>query len=282
MRNKKRSVQRHKYFMETINEGARLHIKTNTSRDYDQLKLLGLHKLTRNPTIIDAGSGSGAVSQVMAKIMTRAYTASRLILVDGSGVRLREARDHLKRHENIKYKFVEAELNSIPIKTATADFVFCRFVFEYLQDPKSVLSELIRILKPGGRLVVGDLDYNCMTHYPIDPQLEQNLHEILKVLEKQKFIDPFVGRKLYTWFYEAGLKSIRVNLAAHHLFYGSLPKSDDFNWKAKFDQVSKQHIEGKLELSFCPKKFSLKIMEFLRKPERFSYTPLILVEGTKE
>ena len=53
-------------------------------------------------------------------------------------------------------EYVEAIAESIPLEDNTFDMVFCLFSFRDFQDKKKGLSEIYRVLKPGGRLVICD------------------------------------------------------------------------------------------------------------------------------
>ena len=50
--------------------------------------------------------------------------------------------------------------------------------------------------------------------------------------------DPFAGRKLYTHMYDLGFEDIQVHMMPHHLMYGELKSSDDFNWLKKVQMAS--------------------------------------------
>ena len=103
------------------------------------------------------------------------------------------------------------------------------------------------------------------------------MNEILAELGKRKLFDPFVGRKLYSYFFKNGLSKIQVHFRAHHLFYGEMRLEDDINWTAKVDKL----MDLNLPVSFDMATFKKKFFEMFRSPERFSYTPLIIVEGVK-
>ena len=53
-------------------------------------------------------------------------------------------------------EYVEAISESIPLEDNTFDMVFCLFSVRDFQDKKKGLSEIYRVLKPGGRLVICD------------------------------------------------------------------------------------------------------------------------------
>ena len=150
-----------------------------------------------------------------------------------------------------------------------------------MTDPQPVFNELVRLLKPGGKLVVGDLDYNCLTHYPLDSKLEEDLLRVMEVLQANRFFDPYIGRKLYSFFHRASLSEIKVHFSAHHLFYGNLSETDEFNWLAKIDQLMELQRRGTVRLDVDLGKFKERFFDFLKSPERFTYTPFILVEGRR-
>lgn len=56
--------------------------------------------------------------------------------------------------------FVEANLTKLPFDDESFDLAISNVVLEFVPDPKAVLQEAYRILKPGGRLVVGFIGKN--------------------------------------------------------------------------------------------------------------------------
>ena len=53
-------------------------------------------------------------------------------------------------------RYIEAIAESIPCEENTFDMVFCLFSFRDFQDKRKGLTEILRVLKPGGRLVICD------------------------------------------------------------------------------------------------------------------------------
>lgn len=261
------------YLMESKGEAQRLLIKGDEPTTRHQLLLTGLKPGMR---AVDAGGGAGFVSRIMADIVT---ATGEVLLVDQSDERLQVARDYTAPFTHVS--FVSGALEQIPLPADSVDYVFCRFVFEYLQNQEAVFAELVRILRPGGRLVVGDLDYNVMTHYPLPDGVEAQLHEALGQLARKKLFDPFAGRKLYHYYHRAQLEQIQVHLLPHHLFYGEVAEKDLFNFDMKVKQIEQLSKAGVLKLSFDVAQFAKEVRAFFRSPGRFSYTPLILVEGVK-
>lgn len=259
--------------MDSSREADRLLKKSDYQSTKDQLLETGL---SSGMLAMDAGGGAGFVTKIMHEIVG---DAGRVSLVDLSQERLSVARQHTGGPNNID--FVASDLAKIPVASNSYDYIFCRFVFEYLPDPQSVLKEFFRIIKPGGHVVVGDLDHNILSHYPISKELESQYLEIVTQLEKMKSWDPYVGRKLYTWFYEQGFSNIDVSFRAHHLIYGPLQTRDRENMQSKFDQVGDLIAAGRIQVGFDFKVFVKEFMEFFESPGRFSYSPLVIVRATK-
>ena len=267
------------YFMENPNESSRLHIKTDQSSTRHQLVQTGITELRDCPHIVDAGSGSGAVANEIAKVVSSHYDQARITLLDGSSERLESAKQYLGEHRNITPQFQKCQLENIPLETDSVDYLFCRFVFEYLKDQQAVFTELCRVVRPGGKIVVGDLDYNGISHYPLSSSLEKQVQELTEVIQGSGNFDVYAGRRIYSYFHQAGLSNIDIHLSAHHLFWGELSKADEVNWTAKLDQLIQLQDAGSVDVSFDLRLFKTAFLDFLQSPERFSYTPLILVEG---
>lgn len=58
-----------------------------------------------------------------------------------------------------KIKFIEADAHKLPFSDQSFDLIICTEVLEHVQDPKGVLQEIKRVLKPGG-VVIAEMDTN--------------------------------------------------------------------------------------------------------------------------
>lgn len=270
------------YLMESEAESKRLLVKSDHEKTAQQLIATGITSLKKGPHLVDAGCGVGHIAEVMGDILKDSFELPKITLLDLSEKRLAAAKSRLNSDENADYEYIQCDLtHHIPLPSQSVDFVVCRFVFEYLSNPQAAFDELYRIVKPGGKLIVGDLDYNCMTHYPLDTQTEKELLSLVKTLQENHLFNPYAGRTLYSFFHRAHLDDLKVHFYAHHLFYGNLPETDEFNWLAKLDRMIEHQMDGTIRFDFDLKGFKQKFFEFLKSPGRFSYTPLILVEGKR-
>lgn len=93
--------------------------------------------------ILDIAAGTGTSSAALAK------TGAHVIAVDFSAGMIEEGK---RRHENIE--FIEANAEQLPFGDNEFDAVSISFGLRNVNDPKTALSEMYRVLKPGGRLVI--------------------------------------------------------------------------------------------------------------------------------
>ncbi|MGI8401327.1 MAG: ArsR/SmtB family transcription factor [Gemmatimonadaceae bacterium] len=109
--------------------------------------LLGL--LDESWKVADLGSGTGAVAQAIAPFV------SQVIAVDESSAMLAAARKRLHGIENVDIR--NGRLEALPLADGEVDVALLFLVLHYAPDPARVIAEAVRVLKPGGRLLVLDM-----------------------------------------------------------------------------------------------------------------------------
>ena len=103
----------------------------------------------------DVGAGSGFMTAGLAPLVQKVH------VIDGSPAMLEAARKNLSQLENLVYH--EADGASIPLPDASLDAVFANMYLHHCPDPLINLREMTRLLKPGGRLVLTDMDAHSYT-----------------------------------------------------------------------------------------------------------------------
>lgn len=99
--------------------------------------------------ILDAGCGTGILALELAG------RGLRVTGVDLSEKMLALARQKIYGH---KVGFLRADICALPFSNGYFDAVICFTVLEFVGEPENALRELWRVLKPGGRLVIGVLN----------------------------------------------------------------------------------------------------------------------------
>ncbi|MFK5688321.1 class I SAM-dependent methyltransferase [Ornithinimicrobium sp. LYQ92] len=123
---------------------------------YERPEMLRLAGDVTGLRILDAGCGSGPLS---AELLARGAHVSG---VDASAAMVDLARGRLGEEVDLRVADLGAPL---PFEDAAFDVVVASLVLHYLQDWSVALSELRRVLRPGGRLLVS---VNHPGAYPIE------------------------------------------------------------------------------------------------------------------
>ncbi|HII61872.1 class I SAM-dependent methyltransferase [Pyrococcus horikoshii] len=76
----------------------------------------------------------------------------QLYAIDGSEEMLKVAREKA-RQLGINVKFFKAEAEDLPFPNDFFDFVISSFVFCTIPNPKKAMREIIRVLKPSGKVI---------------------------------------------------------------------------------------------------------------------------------
>jgi ubiquinone/menaquinone biosynthesis C-methylase UbiE len=262
------------YLMENPEEAVRLDVKTDVDAVRQQGILCGIGPGAR---VLDGGCGSGKTTTVLHSLV---QPGGQAVGIDFAQDRIEFAKRNYANGEGIEFHQMDlrGDLGSL----GRFDFIWMRFVLEYyLQDAIDIIRNAAQYLKPEGRICLLDLDYNCLSHYPLPNRMETILSKLVERMMGKYNFDAFVGRKLYTYLYDSGFRDIQAHMIPHHLIYGDLRSSDDFNWIKKVQMAS--HKAGDLFEDYPGgyKRFFDDFNTFFRDPRRFTYTPLVVCTGKK-
>ncbi len=100
-------------------------------------------------TVGDLGCGTGQMTAALAPFV------ARVIAVDASAAMLQSAKKRLGGFDNIDLR--RGEIEALPIDDAKLDAATLMLVLHHLPQPEKALSEIARVVKPGGRLLVVDM-----------------------------------------------------------------------------------------------------------------------------
>ena len=95
-----------------------------------------------SPQVLDAGAGTGALSRELAAGLPAVHP----VLVELSPAMLAAAVD-------LADPRVVSDLGALPFAEAQVDLVLAAWVIETVDDPRAVVTELLRVLRPGGSLI---------------------------------------------------------------------------------------------------------------------------------
>jgi SAM-dependent methyltransferase len=262
------------YLMENKDEAVRLDVKTDPVALSKQALWCGVKPGMR---ILDAGCGAGITTKLIDEMIQPKGT---IIGLDYAPQRIEYAVKHYKKNESIEFHL--HDLRNPIDNFGKFDLIWVRFVLEYHRDrARQIVKNLLDCLKPGGQICLLDLDYNCLIHHELPEAMASILPMIMNAIDEKYNFDTYVGRKLYSFLYDAGLEDIEVELMPHNLIYGDIKEKDKFNLTKKIE-IAIQRVNPLIrDYPGGAKQFYDDFTRYLDDPRRFTYTPLLLCKGRK-
>ncbi len=138
--------------------------------------------------VADVGAGTGFIAAGLAPLVKKVH------LIDGSPAMLEAARKNLAGSSNVELHLADGA--SLPLPDGSLDATFANMYLHHCPDPLAAIREMVRTLKPGGRLVITDADAHNYTWM------------------REEFADVWLGfehDQIRAWFQEAGLVNVIVD-----------------------------------------------------------------------
>ena len=135
----------------------------------------------------DIGAGTGFISE---GLLEHGLT---VVAIDQSNEMLDVMKQKFKSTNNIEYKIGVAE--ELPIESSSLDYAFANMFLHHVDIPLLAIKEMVRILKPGGKIVITDLD--------------KHSHEFLVKEQYDKWLG-FEREEVVKWFEAAGLINVKI------------------------------------------------------------------------
>tara|TARA_B100001564_G_scaffold329053_1_gene313237 strand:- start:1623 stop:2420 length:798 start_codon:yes stop_codon:yes gene_type:complete len=150
---------------EKQHEQERLNRQAALAHQYD-LPFIKSAGISDNHTILDLGCGPGHIAYMFATEFPKTHVHA----IDSSSELLNVATNHYSA-PNLFFK--QASVYDIPYDDHSFDIVYCRLVFQHLSSLGDAIQEIYRVLKPGGKVCIVEIDDSLQIFSPIIPSLEQ-------------------------------------------------------------------------------------------------------------
>jgi len=160
----------------------------------DVLRLLAL---TADEAVLDIGSGPGLLATDMAQAVG---PTGRVCGIDLSDSMLTLARGRAMPAGSAPVEYRHGGVDAVPYPDGCFDVAVSTQVLEYVADIPGALAQAWRVLRPGGRLLILDTDWDSIVWHSTDPD---RMRRILLTWE-QHLADPFLPRTLGRHLRRAG------------------------------------------------------------------------------
>jgi SAM-dependent methyltransferase len=179
-------------------------------------------RLTPRARIIDFGAGLGQLSRAMARI-----TGVPVLGIERSSEQIREAeRQAQSDGESHLLEMREGSVDDVPLSPeewGTFDVAHARFLLEHVPDPAGVVRSMVKAVRPGGRIILADDDYEMLRLWPEPPGFSAVWRAYQRSYDRHGN-DPNVGRRLVQLLQEGGARPSRNTW----VFFGSCSGHSDF------------------------------------------------------
>ena len=169
------------------------------SRD-TRLDCLGRLGLSVGDIALDVGCGAG---DMVLDLMAVVSPGVKGVGVDISETMVDTARRRAAER-GIDAKFIVGDARSLDFPDGTFQGVSCTRVLMHVDDPAAAIREMVRVLAPGGRIVLSEPDWDGWTLDADDLTTTRALRDQIASRVRQ----PDIGRRLRRLALEAGLQVV--------------------------------------------------------------------------
>jgi len=159
--------------------------------------------------VLDVGCGLGQLSRDMAR---QVGPAGAVVAIERSSEQLAVAR-HLAAEagEDVLVDFRTGPAEQLPLTDAewgTFDVAHARFLLEHVPDPVAVVRQMVRAVRPGGRIVLEDDPHDTLRLWPEPPGFQHLWQTYMRTYDRLG-TDPLTGHRLVAILVQAGAQPTR-------------------------------------------------------------------------
>jgi ubiquinone/menaquinone biosynthesis C-methylase UbiE len=164
--------------------------------------------------VLDCGSGPGSITVDLAFLVA----PGQVVGIDIGESEVERARGLASERGSANVRFETGNVYNLPFAANTFDAVFSNAVFDHLSKPLEALSEMRRVLKPGGMVAIRAADADGYLIYPHNPAMEK-YGDWTSRRKAEQGVNRRIGKQLRVMLQEAGF--VRVEASASYDSYGT-------------------------------------------------------------
>jgi SAM-dependent methyltransferase len=162
--------------------------------------------------LLDCGCGPGTITVGLAEMVASGSVVG--VDVEPSQIELANKTVQDRGLPNIRIQ--QASVYRLPFPDNQFHALFSHALFEHLADPSAALSEIRRVLMPGGLVGIASPDWGGVLISPPDAEVDQAM-QLYTLLQTRNGGNPFVGRELGPLLEATGF--VDITLAATYDCY---------------------------------------------------------------
>jgi len=173
----------------------------------DTERLLQRAGIERGMNVADIGCGIGIIA---GRIADMVGPSGECVGIDDSEAQIEVARRRAaesRSRPNLSFQVGSAYQTGLPDGALSA--VYARFLLMHLARPTDAIAEMIRLLRPGGILIVEDGDFSAPYCVPVSPAYDR-CFELYREAVKLTGADPLIGADLPRLVMDSGFRECNV------------------------------------------------------------------------
>lgn len=155
-----------------------------------------------NANYLEAGCGTGEDAEYIAELVSR-YNGN-VVAIDNSPLMLNIAKNRSKE-KNIIYDI--SNVYELPYTNEYFNGIHADRLLVSSKNPKMIINEMVRVLKPGGKIAVTDVDAKSIVISPYNKTTQIFIDQAL-----DDFRNATIGRDLLGMFKRNGLEDLKVEV----------------------------------------------------------------------
>ena len=165
-----------------------------------------LPRLASGTRLLDCGCGPGTITVGLA----RRVAPGLVVAVDREPSQTELTRERATAEGIDNVEVLVADAASLPFPEGSFDTVFSHALIEHLSRPVEALTEMRRVLAPGGMVALAAPDFGGFLLAPPDPEVERAVAYYRRIRQAAGG-DPLAGRRLGLHLAEAGFSGIELS-----------------------------------------------------------------------
>jgi len=165
---------------------------------------------------LDLGCGPEGALLLLAE---RIGPSGAVVGLDVSARSVALARELVRGRGLAGVEVIEGDARATALPRASFDLVHARFVLINVPRPEEIVKEMITLTRPGGVVACHEGDYGTYRCDPPHPSWDRLL-DVFESFSRDRGIDPFIGRRVYSTLCAAGLVDVRVRPLIHAYPHG--------------------------------------------------------------
>jgi ubiquinone/menaquinone biosynthesis C-methylase UbiE len=159
--------------------------------------------------VLDVGCGTGADVRALA---VRVGPRGRVVGLDSSEQLIARAQAAQAAHPadpgSAPIEFLHGQAGALPFDDGTFDVARSERVMQHVPDPAAAVAEMLRVLRPGGQLLITDPDHGMWA-----PDLDdREMTRRIMTWWSDHVPNPWVARRMRDLFVRAGAQEVTVRL----------------------------------------------------------------------